>query len=166
MAKYIMPAGDKMSFPVIKEGVHKTQVVNPKSDYAKGTGGAQISAGLKILEGPDAGAIVPHQWSLAEKALWRIKDDLRTLGCIDPKKHPVTQPFEIDDSVIPTLLKDKIGFAEFFTDTYENQPRSKLTTRGFLNQSELEGMGLGAVASGGVAVVQTAPSGPPSQEAF
>ncbi len=163
MALITLPPGEKLTAPVIPDGVYKTQILNPKVDYAKGSGQPVIQCGLKVLEGTYAGTTIPHKYSLQVEALWRIRDDMRTLGCIDPTRHPTSGSVQIEDSMMAQLLANRVGWADFFTDTqYKNQPQSKLSNAGFLTAEEMEKRGLSALLTGTPAPAAPAPSSAPA----
>lgn len=161
MAKYTFPAGEKGQFAVIPDGVHHMQIQTPKVAYARGSGAPTIECYLAVLDGAYAGERVYHQYSLQPDSMWRIRDDLRTLGKIPRDRFPVDQPFELEDTEMVALLQGAMGYASIFTDTFRGSPRSKLASEGFLSTEELAKRGVVISSAAPLATPATPPVTPP-----
>lgn len=166
MAKYTLPPGEKGQFAVIPDAVYHMQIQTPKLAYARGSGAPTIECYLGVLDGAYAGERIYHQYSLMPESMWRIRDDLRTLGKLPRDRFPVDQPVELEDSQMVTLLDGATGYAEIYTDSFKGAPRSKLGSNGFLTPDELAKRGMTpAVAPAAPAVVPVvaAPGAPGAQ---
>lgn len=147
MAQYTLPPGEKGQFALIPEGVYKMQIQAPKIAYSRGTGNPTIECYLAAVEGIYAGERVYHQYVLTPDSMWRIRDDLRTLGRLPRDKFPIDQPVNLQDTEMVTLLDGAIGYASIFIDTFKGAPRSKLATEGFLTPQELSQRGITPTAA-------------------
>ena len=115
-----------------------------KLDYARGSGNSVIAGQLIFVDGDFAGQAIPHQYSLQEEnaaagvknALWRIKDDLRVTSRLTPDMIQEGVAFDMTDEQTRDLLNGMEGYAEIFTDQFNNQPRSKL--RKFITADEYQ----------------------------
>lgn len=136
------PSSEPSSIPVIPAGLYRMRFQGAKLDYARGSGNATISGMLKILQGEWAGQGLPHQYSLQEDvdtkqgALWRIKNDLRNTGRLTEEMIAKGVAFEMTDEQTLALLEGMEGWADIFLDTYNNQPRSKLSSTGFITDDD------------------------------
>lgn len=171
MAKITLPPGEKGQFAVVPEGVYNLQIQDPKLAYARGSGAPTIECYLAVIEGQFTGERLYHQYSLQPDALWRVRDDLRTLGHLPRDKFPTDRPVDLEDTEIARLLNGASGHAAIFTDNYRGSPRSKLATEGFLTPEELSKRGI-VVGVAPVAVTRTsaapgpAPQYPEAAEPF
>lgn len=159
MARIVLPPGEKGQFAVIPDGVYRMQIQTPKLAYARGSGAPTIECYLTVLEGAQLGERLYHQYSLQPDAVWRVRDDLRTLGRLPRDRFPVDQAVELEDTEIVRLLDGAQGWASIFTDTYKGSPRSKLATEGFLTPDELAKRGITPTAA---AVAPPAAAAPPA----
>lgn len=162
MAQYTLPPGEKGQFAVLPEGVYRLQIQGPKLAYARGSGAPTIECYLAVVEGGYLGERVYHQYSLQPEALWRIRDDLRSLGRLSRDRFPIDQPVTLEDSEMVRLLDGASGMASIFMDTFKGAPRSKLATEGFLTPDELAQRGITLTAP--PAVPPLGAVTPPAQE--
>ena len=170
MAKYTLPPGEKGQFSNLPEGVYHMQIQSPKEAYAKGSGAPTIECYLGVLDGPYAGERLYHQYSLEAQSMWRLRDDLRTLGKLSRVVHPTDQPAELEGSEMVSMLNGAVGYAAIFIDPYKGSPRSKLSSDGFLTPEELTARGIQVSVPVQQAVAPQAVTPPPgipeAQEPF